>query len=342
MMDNHSYSQFTEFSKKEISEMLIDVFPSFAEKFDEHGLDGNLFVTLLTSSDQFFILNKMGLTVREILTFKSIYPQQNRGTRSSGIPNTPQSTVLENHLENVQQRYIRNQVVKKWPGNNLPTFNKDDTDNKKELEELVTKLSENPLLKSVVEADKVKSKVIQIMKERRRNVRKGMDYKNPPQKTAKKTAKKKLDLGTEKVDVVNSSGKTSTDGVDMTISKEVGKRKNQTTLIGTSSKKLRTSSSDKVKTQDSKKKMSPKTSTRIDTPSEESVRENPFTRSLGLFSPVEDSQQCSQQIENSQQTEESPFRLPWDTPVKIKNKEDAKEKINESGIHIGPLETDTG
>uniref|UniRef100_A0A7M5X4B5 Uncharacterized protein n=1 Tax=Clytia hemisphaerica TaxID=252671 RepID=A0A7M5X4B5_9CNID len=321
MMDNHSYSQFTEFSKKEISEMLIDVFPSFAEKFDEHGLDGNLFVTLLTSSDQFFILNKMGLTVREILTFKSIYPQQNRGTRSSGIPNTPQSTVLENHLENVQQRYIRNQVVKKWPGNNLPTFNKDDTDNKKELEELVTKLSENPLLKSVVEADKVKSKVIQIMKERRRNVRKGMDYK---------------------VDVVNSSGKTSTDGVDMTISKEVGKRKNQTTLIGTSSKKLRTSSSDKVKTQDSKKKMSPKTSTRIDTPSEESVRENPFTRSLGLFSPVEDSQQCSQQIENSQQTEESPFRLPWDTPVKIKNKEDAKEKINESGIHIGPLETDTG
>ena len=61
------------------------------------------------------------------------------------------------------------EVKKRWPGENLPKFDNDDT--KKELNEFVTTLKESCQLLRNVGQYEIRDTVIKILRERRRQIR---------------------------------------------------------------------------------------------------------------------------------------------------------------------------
>lgn len=75
-----------------------------------------------------------------------------------------------------RKKAVRAATLKKWPGNEIPTFRK-NKDSMKELDELVEELLEECAFPLVgFDAQAIRQHILDILNERRRSVRKGHDY----------------------------------------------------------------------------------------------------------------------------------------------------------------------
>eukprot|EP00111_Clytia_hemisphaerica_P013292 TCONS_00039010-protein len=225
---------------EEVSTMLTDVLPpDVADHLVAQQMDGQLLYTLITTDDQFLTLDKMGLTARQILVFKSVYPNL---TTDKPVPMTPCRAKVQNHIENMQQTTIRNQVARKWTGNSLPTFSKESQSNLEELTDFVKDLQKIPIL-TYLEEKTIRKKIVKIMSERRRAVRSGRDYEAPPKNASKpeKKARKKLDLGNN---VTGDANTTANDGIDIQINSANKRKKSEEKTESSPNKKIRKSSMD--------------------------------------------------------------------------------------------------
>ena len=75
-----------------------------------------------------------------------------------------------------RKKAVRAATLKKWPGNEIPTFRK-VKDSMKQLDELVEELLEECAFPQVgFDAQAIHQHILDILNERRRSVRKGHDY----------------------------------------------------------------------------------------------------------------------------------------------------------------------
>ena len=84
--------------------------------------------------------------------------------------------VAQSSLFAFRKKAVRAATLKKWPGNEIPTFRK-NKDSTKQLDELVEELLEECAFPQVgFDAQAIRQHVLDILNERRRSVRKGHDY----------------------------------------------------------------------------------------------------------------------------------------------------------------------
>ena len=84
--------------------------------------------------------------------------------------------VAQSSLFAFRKKAVRAATLKKWPGNEIPTFRK-NKDSMKQLDELVKELLEECAFPQVgFDAQSIHQHVLDILNEKRRSVRKGHDY----------------------------------------------------------------------------------------------------------------------------------------------------------------------
>lgn len=84
--------------------------------------------------------------------------------------------VAQSSLFVIRKKVVRAATLKKWPGNEIPTFRK-NKDSMKQLDELVEELLEECAFPQVsFDAQAIRQHLLDILNERRRSVRKGHDY----------------------------------------------------------------------------------------------------------------------------------------------------------------------
>ncbi|XP_074632467.1 uncharacterized protein LOC141890822 [Acropora palmata] len=117
---------------------------------------------------------------------------------------------MNERIYKAKRKAVTDAATSKWPGNNIPVFNKDN-EAKKELEALVEKLSPDCTFEPAgFNVESIKQHILDVLNKRRRRHRSGHDYNKASRMDRRKVKKSKTDAGGEGNSSSSDSSSVST------------------------------------------------------------------------------------------------------------------------------------